>query len=137
MRRRPVTSVLLSSVLLAALAVAIPESAAAAAAAATPPPPPAVTGIEATAAYVPDVSCDPTAKPGATRFADLLKATYPGTSTGIGRACGSDGTVSEHYEGPFAFEGALKQVDIQLISQKRAEANQDAEADERSSMARQ
>ena len=96
MRRRPVTSVLLSSVVLAALAVANPQ---AAAAAATPPPPPAVTGIEATAAYVPDVSCDPTAKPGATRFADLLKATYPGTSTGIGRTCGSDGTVSEHYDG--------------------------------------
>ena len=57
----------------------------------------------------------------------------------IGPSVGFDhgSAVSDHYEGPFAFEGALKQVDIQLISQKRAEANQDAEADERSSMARQ
>ena len=37
--------------------------------------------------------------PGAVRLGDLLRATYPGTSYGVGRSCWSDGFASEHYEG--------------------------------------
>jgi peptidoglycan hydrolase-like protein with peptidoglycan-binding domain len=37
--------------------------------------------------------------PGAVALGDLLRATYPGTSYGIPRACGTDGMASEHYEG--------------------------------------
>jgi hypothetical protein len=74
-----------------------------AAAAATPSPvvPPGLpTGIEAMGSSMPQTTCDPTAKAGTTKLARLLVATYPGTSSGIGRACTTDTTaVSEHYEG--------------------------------------
>jgi peptidoglycan hydrolase-like protein with peptidoglycan-binding domain len=57
-------------------------------------------GIEALARYVPANSCDPTAKPGAQRFGDLLEATYPATTFGISRTCGTDPLpTSEHYDG--------------------------------------
>ena len=49
--------------------------------------------------YLPQVSCNPVAMPGAVALGDLLRATYPGTSYGIARACGTDGMASEHYEG--------------------------------------
>jgi hypothetical protein len=51
------------------------------------------------APYLPQVSCNPVAMPGAVEAGDLLRATYPGTSYGIARACGTDGMASEHYEG--------------------------------------
>lgn len=58
------------------------------------------TGIEALAKYIPANSCDPTPKPGAQRFGDLLKATYPTTTYGISRTCGTDPLpTSEHYDG--------------------------------------
>ena len=57
------------------------------------------TAIEAPAPYLPQVSCNPVAMPGAVALGDLLRATYPGTSYGIPRACGTDGMASEHYEG--------------------------------------
>jgi len=56
-------------------------------------------GIEDLSGYVPQSSCDPVAKPGAGALAALLTRTYPGSSTGITRACGADGIASEHDEG--------------------------------------
>ena len=56
--------------------------------------------MEALAAYVPAVSCDSTDKPGSTSLGALLKATYPGTTYAISRACGSDVmSTTEHYDG--------------------------------------
>jgi peptidoglycan hydrolase-like protein with peptidoglycan-binding domain len=58
------------------------------------------TGMEALAAYVPAVSCDSTDKPGSTSLGTLLKATYPGTTYAVSRACGSDAmSTTEHYDG--------------------------------------
>ena len=67
----------------------------------TPPTPAAPSsGIEQLARYVPANSCDPTPKPGAQLFGDLLTATYPGTRYGISRTCGTDPLpTSEHYDG--------------------------------------
>jgi peptidoglycan hydrolase-like protein with peptidoglycan-binding domain len=56
-------------------------------------------GIEALSPYLEQDSCNPVATPGAVKLGDLLRATYPGTSYGIARGCGSDGIASEHYEG--------------------------------------
>ena len=52
---------------------------------------------EPLARYVPQISCDPVARPGAIALRDLLKATYGGTLGGITRACSS--STSEHSEG--------------------------------------
>ncbi len=58
------------------------------------------TALEELARYVPASSCDPHAKPGATALGDLLRATYPGSSYGIDRTCGTDPLpTSEHYDG--------------------------------------
>ncbi len=58
------------------------------------------SGIEALSGYVPANSCDPHAKPGTTALGDLLRATYPGSSYGIDRTCGTDPLpTSEHYDG--------------------------------------
>jgi peptidoglycan hydrolase-like protein with peptidoglycan-binding domain len=58
------------------------------------------SGIEALAAYVPADSCDPVVRPGTEDLGDLLVATYPHTSYGITRTCGSDPLpTSEHYDG--------------------------------------
>jgi hypothetical protein len=55
--------------------------------------------IDAYASYVGQTKCDPTAKPGAVAFMNLVLATYPCTgSSGITRACNVGGT-SEHKEG--------------------------------------
>jgi peptidoglycan hydrolase-like protein with peptidoglycan-binding domain len=77
-----------------------PTGRAAAAAVTTPRPPVAQpAAIEPLSPYLPQVSCNPAAMAGAVALGDLLRATYPGTSYGIARACGSDGMASEHYEG--------------------------------------
>lgn len=56
--------------------------------------------IEGLAPYVAASSCDPTAKPGVVELGDLLKSTYPKTSYGISRTCGTDPLpTSEHYDG--------------------------------------
>ena len=48
--------------------------------------------------YMPQVSCDPVAKPGVVAFRTLMLATYKrGTDGGIVRAC-DEGGVSEHTE---------------------------------------
>lgn len=66
------------------------------------PPTPAglPTAVEPLQPYVSAVSCDPRDKLGVTALGDLLRATYPGTSYGISRLCGTDPLrTSEHYEG--------------------------------------
>ncbi len=93
---------LLMSALVALLAVTsayLPTTAQAA----TKKPPAATglpSGIESLARYVPANSCDPVAQPGTVKFAKLLTATYPGTSYGVTRTCGTDALpTSEHYDG--------------------------------------
>jgi hypothetical protein len=88
-------------VALAASLVTAPAPAMAASAAAVKPPvvPSGLpAGIEKLAGYVGVNSCDPTMKPGTAALGNLLRATYPGTSYGISRTCGSVAN-SEHYEG--------------------------------------
>ncbi len=67
------------------------------------------TGIEAFAPYVGQASCDPIAKPGMVRLADLLIDYYGGTNWGITRACAIGGQ-SEHKEGR-AFDWKLNYFD--------------------------
>jgi arylsulfatase A-like enzyme len=57
----------------------------------------------------------------------------------IGPSIGYDhgSRVSNEYDDEFPFAGALQRVDIQLISERRAEAAEAAEADARATMARQ
>lgn len=65
-----------------------------------PTPSPLPTQLEALALYVAASSCDPTAKPGVVALGDLLRRTYPTTSYGISRTCGTDPLpTSEHYDG--------------------------------------
>jgi hypothetical protein len=97
-------ALLAATVTLTSLAAPAALTAPAAAAAAVPPspvvPPGLPAGIESMGSSMSQTTCDPTAKAGTTKLAQLLVATYPGTSTGIGRACTTDTTaVSEHYEG--------------------------------------
>lgn len=55
--------------------------------------------VEDFGAYVPQTSCDPSAKPGVESFRDLVLATYDeGSDWGITRECTDDG-ISEHLEG--------------------------------------
>ncbi len=97
--RRLLTSVVV--VASASLSVVAPASAAPRHAQVVPPTPSTLSsGLESLAAYVPANSCDPTPKPGAQRFGELLTATYPGSSFGISRTCGTDPLpTSEHYDG--------------------------------------
>jgi arylsulfatase A-like enzyme len=57
----------------------------------------------------------------------------------IGPSIGYDhgSRVSNEYDGEYRFEGTLARVDIQLVSERSAEAAQSAEADARATMARQ
>ena len=92
-----VRATVLAFVLTAGLAVT-----AATASASTPPQPPspsALHTIEPLAAYVPANSCDPITKPGTAALAALLAKTYAGTTYHTAYQCGTDGTVSEHYQG--------------------------------------
>ena len=65
-----------------------------------PPPPKALSAatIDAHLGYMPQSTCTPKAKPGATAVLRLLIATWGGSSSGISRGCGA-GTISEHKEG--------------------------------------
>lgn len=49
--------------------------------------------------YVAQDSCHPAFEPGTRRLVRLLKRTYPDVYAQGAYACGTDGTVSEHYEG--------------------------------------
>jgi hypothetical protein len=89
--------------LVTALALAASLGSLAPASAATPTPV-AATGLpktlESMPGYVPANSCDPTAKPGTAALGKLLTTTYPGTTYGISRTCGTDALpTSEHYDG--------------------------------------
>lgn len=53
---------------------------------------------EGFASYVPAVGCDRRINAGTDALARLLKATYPDTSYGLGRTCGT-GRASEHFDG--------------------------------------
>ena len=76
--------------------------------------------IEDLAPYVPQDSCDPTDKPGTTALAHLLTATYPDTSIiGESYACGSDGSVSEHYEGR-ALDWAIDRTNAAQVGEAHA-----------------
>jgi hypothetical protein len=60
------------------------------------------SAIEPLGGYVEQVACQPKARPGTLRLADLLVHTYRSyapTSYATGYACGTDGTRSEHYDG--------------------------------------
>ncbi|GAC1324893.1 MAG: hypothetical protein NVSMB13_07030 [Mycobacteriales bacterium] len=73
-----------------------------AAAATVPVPgsPSASTSIESLSPYIPQTSCDPSAKPGAIALEQLVLRTYPATgSSGIVNTCAAEGQVSEHSEG--------------------------------------
>lgn len=84
------------------------------------PTPPTPTGlpaaIEPFAQYVPQDSCDPVVKPGTSRLATLLTTTYAGSSWNSAYACGTDGPVSEHYEG--------RAIDWMVSSRNPAQAAQ-------------
>jgi peptidoglycan hydrolase-like protein with peptidoglycan-binding domain len=65
-----------------------------------PPPTPKVTlpaDIDIAPSYQGQTTCDPTVKPGALAFAQMLNSHYGTRSYGITRACGSG--VTEHSEG--------------------------------------
>jgi peptidoglycan hydrolase-like protein with peptidoglycan-binding domain len=49
--------------------------------------------------YVPQDSCSPAFKRGTKKLIALLHRTYPDVYSGGDYACGTDGSVSEHYEG--------------------------------------
>lgn len=65
----------------------------------------APVAVERLTPYLPQVDCDPTAKPGTTALRTLLLHTYGGRDLGITRACGI-GATSEHKDGR-AFDWGL------------------------------
>src|SRR5215218_367955 len=88
-----------AGVLLAAFAATVLTAPATAVAVGSPSTPRRLpAAIEPVAAYVGVASCDPRAKPGTTALARKLVASYPGTSYGIDRTCGTSPS-SEHNEG--------------------------------------
>jgi hypothetical protein len=67
-------------------------------------------GLDEPAIHVPQLTCDPAAKPGALGFRDLLMTAFPmSRNLGIGRACEAPG-VSEHKEGR-AFDWGVRTSD--------------------------
>lgn len=56
-------------------------------------------GIEPLPSYVAQTACEPGFRPGTAALAQLLQSTYPGTHSGGVYACGTDGIISEHYDG--------------------------------------
>ena len=95
MARRPLSLLLALGMMTAGIVVSASTSTAG-----TPPTPRNLPSrIEALADYVAQSSCGPTVRPGSAALGKLLVSTYHGTSFGSAYGCGSDGTVSEHYEG--------------------------------------
>jgi peptidoglycan hydrolase-like protein with peptidoglycan-binding domain len=75
------------------------DAASAAKAAKSPAAPRAAPSVvETYSSYLPQVSCDPVAKPGTAALRAMLLTTYGGRDLGITRACNIGGT-SEHKEG--------------------------------------
>lgn len=87
----------LSAVLCLTTAVALPAPALAAPRPQTPAGLP--RSVEALAPYVAQTSCDPRIKPGTAALGNLLARTYPGIWWNSTYPCGTDGNVSEHYDG--------------------------------------
>ncbi|WP_157240258.1 peptidoglycan-binding domain-containing protein [Catenuloplanes japonicus] len=84
----------------AAVATAALLASAVPAAAAAPSTPVFGTTIDAYAAYDPQNTCDPVAKPGVIGFRELALRQYPSTGdSGIVRSCTGDTEVTEHKEG--------------------------------------
>jgi peptidoglycan hydrolase-like protein with peptidoglycan-binding domain len=87
------------AVLAAVLVVGALGTGTAEAAAVPDPAPRADLGVaEGFTPYLPQVSCDPVAKPGTLALRSLLMATYGGRDLGITRGC-EIGALSEHKEG--------------------------------------
>jgi peptidoglycan hydrolase-like protein with peptidoglycan-binding domain len=72
------------------------------------------TAIEDLATYVPQVSCEPEAKPGVLALGRLLAGTYPGTGYVVSHPCGQDTIASEHVDG----RGLDWQVSTRVPAQK-------------------
>lgn len=97
---RSLKSVLAAAGVAAALLTAPVTVPAASAAVPVPPTPSGLpTAIEPLARYVAQTSCNPVTKSGTARLRDLITRTYPGIYAGTTYACGTDGPVSEHYDG--------------------------------------
>ena len=104
--RRPAAAVVVALAVL----VGVVLQGAPASAATTPVPDPvssvaAPAKVEGFSPYLPQVSCDPTIKPGTAALRTLLMTTYGGRDLGISRGCDIGGT-SEHKEGR-AFDWGL------------------------------
>ena len=96
--RRPAVRTL-TGALAAALLLGTLGAAGAQAAVADPvAPAPAPAAVEGFAPYLPQVSCDPTVKPGLDALRSTLLATYGGRDLGVTRGC-DIGATSEHKEG--------------------------------------
>lgn len=77
------------------------------------------SGIEALTKYVPADSCDAQDKPGSAALGRFLKATYPVSSYGISRSCGTDAmSTTEHYEGR-----AVDWMSSSRVPQQKADAD--------------
>jgi hypothetical protein len=96
--RIPTRSKLLAAVLPLALLVT-GLIAASPAAARTPHVPTGMGPIESLAPYVAQTSCDPSTKRGTAKLMHVLTTVYAGTHANSVYACGTDGSVSEHYDG--------------------------------------
>ena len=92
---RTLTGALAAALLLGTLGAAGAQAAAVADPVAPAAPPAAVEGF---APYLPQVSCDPTVKPGLDALRSTLLATYGGRDLGVTRGC-DIGSTSEHKEG--------------------------------------
>ncbi len=93
--RKPLTAALIA---LVALCLVVPTTAPAQAKAPAPPVTLASKTVDAHLGYMPQTTCSPKAKPGATALLKLLIKTWGGSSSGISRGCGV-GSRSEHKEG--------------------------------------
>lgn len=92
--------------------------------ASTPPVPPTPSGLPAAAEplspYIPQTSCDYTAKPGVLAFQSVVQSTYPDTgSYGIVNTCLAEGMTSEHAEGR-AWDWAVSVTNPQQVAEVNA-----------------
>jgi peptidoglycan hydrolase-like protein with peptidoglycan-binding domain len=96
--RRPALRTLTGALAAALLLGTLGATGAQAAVADPVAPEPAPAAVEGFAPYLPQLSCDPTVKPGLDALRSTLLATYGGRDLGVTRGC-SIGSTSEHKEG--------------------------------------
>jgi len=89
-----------------------------------PPVPPTPPGLpaaaEALSPYIPQSSCDYSAKPGVLAFQNTVQSTYPDTgSYGIVNTCLREGMTSEHAEGR-AWDWAVSVTNAQQVGEVNA-----------------